>query len=1626
MTRRRLIPNQMINNQQSEPHQFQFNITETNETDDQIIIDAEVIPLNDDSQQQQQNLTADQLQQLFTRASSNLVAESMDDQEFFKREETIKAPKSSKIIQTPFPPPAEDRKQDFDLDIEQLKQLAKQEAGPLIIERYFPSETQINYPLTTVTITFNQPMIAVSSLDDQINIEDFGISLTPTTEGRWRWSGTKTVQFEPKHRLPYSTKYILKVNKQHCVSAIGGKLEDELLFEFSTTTPNVLQFLPCGTVSTLKSICFLLFDQKIDRNRILEHLRVMSSDDHEIPSNELELVDEVTAKKEFKSYIDGIEGNDEKYVAFTFNNDLLKATQYTIQLPAGCSSAEGPLVTTSEWSASFQTYEPLKITDWNPNKKNEHQPSCGPGHSWLVRFNNSLDHSTINKSLFKTEPEVSELGIEHVKHNDRQITIHNNSKPNTIYTLVIQSELLKDVHDQTLEHDDSEQPIQFHVHGPPPLVGDISGATGMIIMDPGVLDEPFYPFMVYNYSEITLRINRVKPEHYNPNLPCFQQYSHRHREEEESHHQLPGEELFNEIIQTNCERDEPKEIKIPLKSYLTKTSSVGQLIVFIEPTEKAWNGCQHNDWQRKQVISVWLQCTRLAVDLFVSPGTDVRLTAWITELMTGIPVNQAIVSIRDKKEETNQQGLCTISNYKSENNTTEKEILIVQKDNDLCILTDIYSHVSNPDAYVWHVFNDRNLYKPKEDVHIKGYVRLLEIKGDEKLPTYAQGIIDYTVYDPRGEKLQQSKVELNNYGAFDIKFTLPGNVNLGDAWVSFNLPGSKSIEINYFTVQEFRRPEYEVSSMTRPSIVHYCHPNNDAYVIATCQGKLFAGSYLNDANVQWAIHAETTTFTPANRSDYTFGRARPFFRWFGSNNDNKIIYPIKHFQGITDNKGTHEVKIIYHGIEKEPRPTIIRALASMTDLNNQTQETQTQILIHPCIYYVGFQLVNNYGKKDKLVQTKVIVTDIDGNLIDNISIQCKIVGIGQEKKEDENGLTVFEGIKDEQRFTNVSSNKDAINMDFIPKLGGRYNISYTITDEQGRLAMSFYDNLYIAGGSGKEMEKQKVEYVPTDTLTIIPNATNYQPDDTCELLILAPFSPANGLVIFDCEGEISQPIQFQIKPEKDSTTVEFKISKDWIPGFTVRVELTGSIPRETETVNYSNRPAIATGTVSLEVSRDLYKLNVLVNTNETNKTYIPSSIIHIDVNVTQHIDKVPVDKAEVCLIVVDEAILSLTDHKLTNPLEIFYPNRPANTTEYHGRNRCLLFNMQDIEQFKKDLQQKQGENVRFAPHRMRCMKNKYNLTMPMAYSSRSLHGAGGGEPKIAVRSNFNPLACWVPSSITNSSGHVSFEFKLPDNLTRYRVWAIATNDKQYGLGEMSFTVQLPIMIRPSPPRFLNYGDIAHFSVVLQNQTDQSLLLHAGLKATNAKLITSEENQQVVGYSIQLEPSKRVALTFPISTIHAGTARFQFIVSTAANESQTSFGDTIELSIPVFTPATSEAFATYGDICEEEVIFQPIKIPENVIPQFGQLSIATSSTALASLTDAIISLYTYPYECTEQLSSRLLGIQSLWNVLQTFHCKDLPDISIMTTKLQSDMNTLKGRQFSNGGFGYWTNRNDSYA
>jgi hypothetical protein len=128
------------------------------------------------------------------------------------------------------------------------------------------------------------------------------------------------------------------------------------------------------------------------------------------------------------------------------------------------------------------------------------------------------------------------------------------------------------------------------------------------------------------------------------------------------------------------------------------------------------------------------------------------------------------------------------------------------------------------------------------------------------------------------------------------------------------------------------------------------------------------------------------------------------------------------------------------------------------------------------------------------------------------------------------------------------------------------------------------------------------------------------------------------------------------------------------------------------------------------------------------------------------------------------------------------------------------------------------------------------------------------------------------------------------------------------------------------------------SVVIQNQTNGPLEVRVGARATNATVITD-----TAGVKFTLAGSKRHAVTFPVITGMPGTARFQFFVSAPG------FADAAELSVPVFTPSTSEAFATYGDIGpEKSVVLQPIRPPTDAYAEFGGLEVSTSSTALQVL------------------------------------------------------------------------------
>ncbi len=286
--------------------------------------------------------------------------------------------------------------------------------------------------------------------------------------------------------------------------------------------------------------------------------------------------------------------------------------------------------------------------------------------------------------------------------------------------------------------------------------------------------------------------------------------------------------------------------------------------------------------------------------------------------------------------------------------------------------------------------------------------------------------------------------------------------------------------------------------------------------------------------------------------------------------------------------------------------------------------------------------------------------------------------------------------------------------------------------------------------------------------------------------------------------------------------------------------------------------------------------------------------------------------------------------------------------------------------------------------------------------------------RFSERKNFDALAVFKGNLVTDASGHTRIKVKLPDNLTRYRIFSVATKDDAYfGTGDQVLTARLPLMVRPSLPRFLNFGDRAKLPVVVQNLSDEPIETEVVGEATGVAWVGP------VGQKITVPAKDRVELSFECQADQVGTAHFRFGAVASSGRS-----DAARVSLPVYTPASQETFATYGSIDKDGALSLPVQRPSGIWTQLGGLQVRLSSTALSELTDAFLYLYTYPYECSEQKASRVLSIASLRDVLADFHAEDLPDTRAIESRLAVDLTDLLRLQNSDGGWEYWSRNGHS--
>lgn len=1425
--------------------------------------------------------------------------------------------------------------------------------GPLRVMRYQP-EGPID-EAKPIRVTFSHPMLVAQSRQD-FDQTPVPVHISPPIEGQWQWISPVTAVFTPV-QLPKATQFVVTV-PAGTQSATGNELKDATQWRFSTSGPHIEWHFVGVQDDVLRPLVAIRFDQKINPDEVAPFLRLTVQGEN-FPIQKVNFA-ELEADEKSQKWV--LDYPDDYFVFFRPAQSLPRNVVVTVTVLANLPSAEGPLTTLINQSFEFDTYPLLRMVGDERTESSLHE-------TMVLGFNNQLDFKTFRPEMVTISPPIPSAQIT-VRWNE--ILIYGKKPYVPVYTVTVSGDLT-DQSGQRLE-----QPVsrQFKIRLARP---DIHFDSGVITtFDPGGLHQ----LNVYsqNIQTLNVRLYRVTADDWNayasPKVYGWAKTN-------EVTKAILREPVFSQSIPVKVDLDEVIQGQIDLAPALP--NGTGQVLVEVSGVVAP------GDFDIHTVRAFhWVQSSRLAVDV-VAGGSE--LLVWANSLSDGKPVSGATVTAYPGGETTtvDADGLGRLP---FQSNLREYNRLVVRKGEDSAILCQTYERWYRQPPGIstihWHLLSDRTVYQPGEDIHLKGWVRLFRTNQTETIESVGNAFhsVSYTIVDPRGVKLGEGSVPVNAFGGFYVKGQIPKTATTGAAWINLkaDLPDTSQSFTGQdtkhpFQIQEYQRPDFEVtiSNGDGPFVI-------GGATTATARVQYYTGGGLSEVPVDWTVRTEPARVTPPNWSAFSFNQWVPW--WYECYPQPRRVRT-SHHSGKTNASGEHHLNLDFLSLD-QIQPFVVKTEASVQDINRREVSAHSQFLVHPASVYVGLQATNCFGNIREPQVIKAIVTDLDGTPIagQNITFTVKL----RYRYHTQRRRT--------QEFPaeTIKSADTPVPWAFIPQESGVYQVTAQIRDAQGRLnqASDIVWAIDDTSWGPSTLNRQSV--------TLIPEKPVYEVGEVAEILVQSPFAPAEGLVTIQRPGMVSSS---RFTMDGITHRLKIPIQSDYLPAIHVQVDLIGAVPRRGKTGRLDpqvpGRPVFASGVVACNVSLRSRTLTVQATPREA--VVRPGGTTTIDVAISDHTGK-PVTRSECALVVVDEAVLALTGYRLISPVESFYQDRGGYITTTAFRSHILL--EAPVESSDEELTQPWDE---FGDFEATEEISRYQSPRRDPFADPSLIRRTGADP-IQLRTQFAPLALFADSVVTDARGRASVKVKLPDSLTRYRVMAAAVAGARFGIGESTITAQLPLTVRSSSLRFLNFGDQCEFPVLVQNQTASPLTVDVAIRANHLNF------PQGTCQRVTVPARDRVEVRFPVVTTTPGTARIH-IAGVAGRLS-----DAAEIVLPVYTPATTQAFVEQGSL-DQGAIVQPLSALPAVIPEYGGVEVTTASTQLQVLTDALLYLVNYEHSCTEQLSSAILGIAALRDVSSAFQSRGLPDPKTLDFNVAESLNKLKSRQLGDGGFRLWDSGNDDF-
>ncbi|HJQ30528.1 MAG TPA: MG2 domain-containing protein [Pyrinomonadaceae bacterium] len=899
----------------------------------------------------------------------------------------------------------------------------------------------------------------------------------------------------------------------------------------------------------------------------------------------------------------------------------------------------------------------------------------------------------------------------------------------------------------------------------------------------------------------------------------------------------------------------------------------------------------------------------------------------------------------------------------AEEDTTSDSYLVMASEGDNFAISDLDSYYfsaggdeegggdSNLTSYI---YTDRPVYRPEQHVYFKGILRTRAEQG-YKLPS---GPINVTVTDGDGATIYEKELTLSTRGTFSGELDLPEESPLGSYTINAAVGEGESSATGYFTVEEYKKPEYKVKVTTPAAYVRAGEPTR-----FTVSANYFFGSPVTKASVKYYVYrsryygwwqeggsGEEDEFGADPTADDS-GASADYGEEMVLEGDGKLNeqgrLDIDFKVPAADPKDTWDYT---YRLEAEVTDAARRSMSESGSFTGVRSNVVAYAYPDRYVYAQGDAAhikVQARDREGRPVQTRVKLTFFERRW-------QKVI----KKTEDGYEYPDYETKEKELSSVDVNTNEQGEGAtDYTAPQPGSILIKTTV-DEAGKPVVMEAGSLWIADRNG---QWEDVSYDAEGEIKLVPDKKSYQPGETAHVLALLPKEKAHLLVTTELDGVMNVR---QMDVSGRAAIVDLPIEPRFAPNVFLNV-------------TYVRGSEMYTQDAEIKVPARDKLLNVEIIPNK--KEFKPREPISYTV-MARNADGSPAAGAEVSLGVVDESIYSIAPESVGDIRREFYGQRYSSVSTSFSVNYYFSGYAG-----KKVIELAQKKRAR----QLADFKDESTVN-PL------------------VRKIFKDTAFWQPALVTGPDGKAQAKFELPDNLTTWRATARAvTADTKVGVAVSKVVERKDVILRVAMPRFLTAGDTVTLSGIVHNYLKADKVTKITADVAGAKLLDPAEQ------TVTIPSQGEYRINWRVQATATGDLK---ILAKALTDTES---DAIETGIPIvprgLKNVRADSLAFSDDEADKTVT---LNLPANADPNARTLRVEASPTIAGALFGALDYLTSFPYGCTEQTMSSFLPNVIVTQALQNVQTANIRDTNDITKKVNKGLKRLYAYQHGDGGWGWW--------